>query len=184
MTMRRRSISRVVPLRAAAGIASFALAAALSANAAAAEPKLLGNHKDWSAYSFEEGGKKVCYISSTPKSSEPKGARRGAVYTLVTHRPSENTHDVFNTVVGYPLRKGSEIAVEVDKKSFALFTDGESGWARDAETDKALAAAMRAGNRMVVKGVSQRGTNTADSYSLSGVGDALDAIATACGVKR
>lgn len=185
MTMRRRSISRVVPLRAAAaGIASIALAAALAATAAAAEPKLLGNHKDWAAYSFEDGGKKVCYVSSMPKSSDPKGAKRGPTYTLVTHRPAENTHDVFNTVVGYPLRKGSEVTVEIDKKSFNLFTDGESGWARDADTDKALVQALRGGTKLVVKGVSQRGTKTADTYSLAGVGDALDAIGTACGVKR
>ena len=183
MTMRRRSISRQVPLRAAAGIAALvAVGGALPAQAA--EPKLLGNHRDWAAYMFEESGKKVCYASSAPKSSEPKAARRGSIYTLLTHRPAENALDVVSVVVGYPLRKGSEITVEVDNKKFMLFTDGETGWARDAETDKALAQAIKGGSKMVVKGVSQRGTNTADTYSLAGAGAALDAINDACGVKR
>lgn len=187
MTMRRRPVSRPVPLRAAAGIAALTAALTVAAAvepASAAEPKLLGNHRDWAAYMFEESGKKVCYASSVPKSSEPKAARRGSIYTLVTHRPAENALDVISVVVGYPLRKGSEITVEVDNKKFMLFTDGETGWGRDAETDKALAQAIKAGSKMVIKGVSQRGTNTADTYSLAGAGAAIDAINEACGVKR
>lgn len=187
MTMRRRPVSRPVPLRAAAGIAALTAALTVAAAvqpAAAAEPKLLGNHRDWAAYMFEESGKKVCYASSVPKSSEPKAARRGSIYTLVTHRPAENALDVVSVVVGYPLRKGSELTVEVDNKKFQLFTDGETGWGRDGETDKALAQAIKAGSKMVIKGVSQRGTNTADTYSLAGAGAAIDAINDACGVKR
>lgn len=183
MTMRRRSISREVPLRAAAGIAAL-IAAAAASPVQAAEPKLLGNHRDWAAYMFEESGKKVCYASSVPKSSEPKAARRGSIYTLVTHRPAEQALDVVSIVVGYPLRKGSELTVEVDNKKFQLFTDGETGWARDADTDKTLTQALKDGSKMVVKGVSQRGTNTADTYSLAGVSAAIDAINDACGVKR
>ncbi|MBV5335764.1 hypothetical protein JZU48_01780, partial [bacterium] len=90
-----------------------------AAPALAADPKLLGNHRDWTAYTFDESNKKVCYMSSQPKSSDPKGAKRGPTYVLVTHRPGENANDVFSVVVGYPLRKGGEVVVEVDKKSFS-----------------------------------------------------------------
>jgi invasion protein IalB len=184
MTMRRCAISRQVPLRAAAGIAGLIALTLAAGPAGAADPKLLGNHKDWAAYSFEEGGKKVCYVSSMPKSSDPKGAKRGAIYTLITHRPAENANNVVSVALGYPLRKGSEVTVEIEKKSFALFTDGETGWARDTDTDKALVQALRGGGKLVVKGVSQRGTKTTDTYSLAGAGEALGAIGDACGVKH
>ncbi|WP_246200958.1 invasion associated locus B family protein [Azospirillum brasilense] len=71
-------------------------------------------------------------------------------------------------------------------KSFKLFTDGETAWARDADTDKAVTAAMRdaKGKSMVVKGVSARGTKTTDTYGTDGFAQAYDAINQACGVKR
>lgn len=151
-----------------------------TAPAGAADPKVLGSFKDWNAFTFDESGKPVCYISSQPQKKEPAGARRGDIYVLVTHRPAEKTLDVVSFIVGYPLRKGSDATVEIDGKSFTLFTDGETAWARDAETDRAIVAAMRAGSTMVMKGVSQRGTRTTDTYSLAGVSDAHDAIGTAC----
>lgn len=187
MMMRTGAISCVISLRQAAGIATIASLTMLAGAGAAmaAEAKLLSQHRDWNAYSFDEGGaKKVCYISGNAKSSEPKGAKRSQIYAMVTHRPGENAHDVFSVVMGYPLRKGGEVVVEIDKKSFNLFSDGETGWAHDAETDRALAQALRSGSKMTVKGVSQRGTKTVDSYSLNGAGAALEAADHACNVKR
>ena len=168
----------------AGSVLSTLFAAALTAApAAAADPRHLGTFKDWNAFAFEEKGQKVCYISSQPKKTEPK-AKRGDIYALVTHRPSEKTLDVVSIIVGYPFKKGSEAEVSVDGKEFKLFTDGETAWARDAESDRAVTAALRDGKQMVVKGVSGRGTRTTDTYSLAGVGQAYDAINEACGVKR
>jgi hypothetical protein len=157
---------------------------ALGTGADAADPRLLGTFKDWNAFAFEEGGNKVCYISSQPKKKEPENVRRGDIYVLVTHRPADKSLDVVSLIVGYPFKKDSEASVDVDGKGFKLFTDGETAWARDAETDKALAAAMRAGKAMVVKGTSSRGTKTTDTYSLDGVTQAYEAINAACDVKR
>lgn len=163
--------------------AATVLASLTAVEAGAADPKVLGSFKDWNAFTFEESGNTVCYISSQPQKTLPNNVRRGDIYVLVTHRPAEKTYDVVSFIVGYPLRKGSDATVEIDGKTFNLFTDGETAWARDAETDKAIAAAMRAGRDMVMKGVSQRGTRTTDTYSLIGVTDAYTAIGEACGVK-
>lgn len=38
--------------------------------AQAADPRLIGNYSDWSAYVFMEGGNKVCYMASKPILSE------------------------------------------------------------------------------------------------------------------
>ncbi|ANC93185.2 hypothetical protein A6A40_11250 [Azospirillum humicireducens] len=178
------AVRRLAGAALAGSVLSALFAAALTAApAAAADPRHLGTFKDWNAFAFEEKGQKVCYISSQPKKTEPK-AKRGDIYALVTHRPSEKTLDVVSIIVGYPFKKGSEAEVSVDGKEFKLFTDGETAWARDAEGDRAVTAALRNGKQMVVKGVSGRGTRTTDTYSLAGVGQAYDAINEACGVKR
>lgn len=153
-------------------------------DARAADPRLLGSFKDWNAFAFEENGHKVCYVSSQPKKKEPAKAKRGDIYVLVTHRPTEKTLNVVSIIIGYPFKKDSESTVEVDGKTFKLFTEGETAWARDSATDKAVSAALRSATKpMVVKGVSSRGTKTTDTYSTQGFSQALDAIDEACGVK-
>ena len=48
---------------------------------------------------------------------------------------------------------------------------------------RAVQQAMRSGAKMIVTGVSSRGTKTIDTYSLSGISAAHKAIGTACKVK-
>ena len=50
----------------------------------------------------------------------------------------------------------------------------------DDETDGALVESMRAGVEMTVRGTSARGTDTTDTYSLSGVTAAMGEIDKAC----
>ncbi len=152
----------------------------MASSAYAGEPKKIGDFSDWSAYFFSESGKKVCYIVSTPKTDEGKYKRRGEIYTLVTHRPSENTRNVFSYISGYPYKQDSEVTVAIDGKEFKLFTYEETAWAPDSSTDNALVGALRKGSKMVVKGISKRGTLTTDTYSLKGSGSAYDAISREC----
>ncbi|CAK0756620.1 hypothetical protein WCLP8_2770005 [uncultured Gammaproteobacteria bacterium] len=153
---------------------------------AAEQPKAqsLGSFKDWSAYTFVENGNKVCYMSSEPKKKEPGTAKRGKIFFLITHRPAEKSLDVVSVVAGYAYKKGSAATVTIDKKAFSLFVDRETAWAKDDKTDTLIVTAMRSGTQLVVKGTSLRGTNTTDTYSLSGTDAAYKAINDACGVKR
>lgn len=174
-------------IRGAAASAALALTlAVLPAAVSAAEPKVLGTFKDWNAFSFDEGGHKVCYMSSQPKKKEPAAAKRGNIYVLVTHRPGEKTFDVVSFIVGFGMKKDGDTTVDVNGKNFKLFADNETAWARDADTDKAIVAAMREskGKPLVMKAVSGRGTKTTDTYSLDGLAEAYKAINDACGVKR
>ena len=49
--------------------------------------------------------------------------------------------------------------------------------------EASLISAMKGAKTMTVAGTSKRGTTTTDTYSLTGLGSALDAIAKACPVK-
>ena len=160
------------------------MAFAADGGKAKARTKLLGTFQDWKAYSDEENGQKVCYISSQPKRITPRGKARGDAYILVTHRPAEKSFNVVSITAGYTYKKDSEVQVKIDRNSFKLFTDGDTAWARDESTDKSLTNALKGGHSLTVKGVSSRGTKTADTYSLAGAGPAYGAINEACPAKK
>jgi len=151
--------------------------------AVAAQPKQLGKFKDWTSYVLMERGNKVCYMVSKPTKAKGKYTNRGEIFALITHRPSENTKDVFSYITGYTYKQGSDATVTIDGKKFILFTQDDTAWAPDANADTKLASAIRTGSKMVVKGTSARGTLTTDTYSLKGSGAAYKAITKECGVR-
>lgn len=174
---------RLSALRALA-IPAMAAAMALTAGTAnAADPKVLGTFGDWTAYSFKESSGTVCYMASQPKKAMGDYTSRGDIFTLITHRPGEKTRDVVSLVIGYPFKDESDAVLTIDKSKFSLFTKGERAWARDSKTDSDIADSIRRGSSMVVKGVSARGTETTDTYSLRGSSDAYAAITKECGLK-
>lgn len=163
---------------------SFAIGVAvLALPAQAADPQVLGTYGAWRALTFDDKGSKgkVCFMSSRPEKEEGNYTRRGDVAFFVTHWAGEGTRDVVSVSIGYAFKTGSPLRVSIDGRDFTMATDGEMAWATDAATDKAISEAIRKGSRMVVRGTSQRGTLTTDTYSLKGSGDAYAAINKACG---
>lgn len=140
----------------------------------------LGQFKDWGAYVADASGGKVCYALSQPKSTSPANVNRDPVYFFITSRPGQGVKNEVSVVVGYPYQESSKASAEVGSASFTLFTKDDGAWVENAAEEARLVAAMRAGATMKVKGTSQRGTETVDSYSLSGISAALDRIAQEC----
>lgn len=162
----------------------LALAIGLTSTGAQALSDLLGRYRDWEAFTDKDkNGGKSCYIISVPKSSRAsrKNVRRGDSYLMVAHRPDFGVTGEVSVVMGYPLKVGKDVDAVVDGKSrFKLFTEGDSAWAYDASDDGRIVRALRRGNSLVIKGTSTRGTDTTDSYSLSGFTAAINAITRAC----
>lgn len=150
---------------------------------APATAKDLGKFNDWNAQSFEVGGNKVCSMWSQPHIDEGKYTRRGDIFVWVTHRPAEKARDRVSFEMGYPIKAGLQLKVRIDKEEYELFTDGSTAWNLDEATDQRMVKAMRAGREMEVRGVSRRGTDTRDVYSLSGFTAAHEAISKACDVR-
>lgn len=161
---------------------SFFLVGLSLEQAQASEPRLIGTYSDWSAYVFEENGSKVCYMASQPKKAEGNYTRRGDIFALITHRPSEGTKNVFSYIAGYSYKSGSDVNLTINGRKFVLFTQDETAWAPDGQMDSAIADSIRKGSNMVVRGVSSRGTQTNDTFSLKGSSAAHDAISQECGV--
>ena len=159
---------------------ALAMAVGLGGTALAEDSnKDLGSFKQWHAHSFVDAGAKVCNMFSEPTKHEEGGKQRGQIYAFVTHRSSSKRFHEVSFDMGYPLKKGSEVTVKIGAKTFKLFTQDSSAFAYK-EDDKALVKAMRAGSTMVIRGESQRGTKTKDTYSLSGFIKAHNAINKSC----
>jgi len=157
----------------------------VSSNVFALEaPKLIGDYNDWSAYTYKEGNNTVCYIASTPKRDEGNYSKRGDIYAVVTHRPADKSFDVVNFVAGYTLKSNAKFTVKIGKETFTnFFTEDDKAWTVNDAEDAKLVKAMFRGERMIVEGVSNRGTQTKDTYSLKGFARAYKAINAKCGKK-
>ena len=162
----------------------FALALLLTAHApdvssAQGGQQLLGQFTDWSAYTANGAGGKVCFVISQPKARAPEGLNRDPAYFFVSHRPGDNVRNEVSVQVGFPLRAGSTVDISINGAPFSLVTQNERGWS-NGQDDSNIVSAMRGGADMTVKSTSSRGNVTTDTYSLKGVSAALDSAQGAC----
>jgi Invasion associated locus B (IalB) protein len=144
----------------------------------------LGSAESWTAYAYKEKAGKVCYLTGEPLKREPATAKLRRSMAMVTHRPGENIANVVSFVIGYPLKEGSDVSLDVGGTKVDLFTKGDSAWARTAELDKTIVEAMAKGKQAVARGTPRKGPPTTDTYSLTGFPQALAMIDKACDIKR
>lgn len=161
----------------------FAFAVILNAVAARAEnPVSLGAFEDWEAFLYHSEGAAVCYVLAAPKKtdSDKKIARRDPVHFLVTHFAARKVKGQISTIIGYPFKEQSTVALKVDDKPFELYTNGDTAWAAATDVEVAIVKAMQVAKTLSVTGTSIRGTQTIDNYSLAGFNKALEKIDLAC----
>ena len=153
-----------------------------AAVAGGAEPTLIGQFGTWGAYSATPNGKKVCFALAKPSSSKtnPPNRPRDPAYAFVSTRPAEKVNNEVSVMIGYALKPGSESTVEVGGAAFAMYTQGDGLWIKNAAEEERMVEAMRKSADLVVKGISAKGTETTDTFSLKGLAQALDRIAQDC----
>jgi Invasion associated locus B (IalB) protein len=152
------------------------------AAAGGAQPKLLGQYGIWGAYTASPGGKKVCFVLAKPTASEtnPPNRPRNPVYMFISTRPADKVTNEVSLVVGYPFKVGTEATAQVGGTSFALYTQQDGAWIKNATEEAKMVDAMRGGDNAVIKGVSAKGTQSTDTFALKGVSQALDRTAQEC----
>lgn len=139
---------------------------------------------DWSV--FEETDPKQCWAVSSPKETvntrdgRVVAVRRGDILMFVSYLPSQQVAGQVSFTGGYPFREGSTVTLEISGKSFDLFTQGEMAWARDANADAEIVAAMKQGADAILTGLSSRGTTTKDTFSLFGFTASVEEAAARC----
>lgn len=154
---------------------------AMTAPALAQQAQNLGSFKFWTAWKGTDANGEMCYISSQPQSTLPDGVRRSPIHFLVIHRKGLGTKNEVQTLIGYPFNTtNSRASATIDGKSYPMVTEGEAAWLASTADEPGFVEALKAGSTLVVRGTSQRGTDTTDSYDLSGVTAAMTEIDKAC----
>jgi invasion protein IalB len=150
--------------------------------AGGAQPKLLGQYGLWGAYTASPGGKKVCFALAKPSSSEtnPPNRPRNPVYMFISTRPADKVTNEVSLVIGYPFKAGTEATAQIGATSFALYTQQDGAWIKNANEEAKMVDAMRGGDNAMIKGVSAKGTQSTDTFSLKGVSQALDRASQDC----
>ncbi|MBZ0227413.1 MAG: invasion associated locus B family protein [Bauldia sp.] len=159
----------------AATVVAWATAPAQSASS-------IGSFKQWNAYTSAEPDGKMCFVASQPTDSKYSRtiSGRDPVFFMVTTIPTKKIRNEASTIIGYPFADNSKVTVNIDGTQFTMFTDKDSAWVENPSQESDLIAAMRAGRSMTVEGTSRRGTVSTDTYSLSGITAALEAMAKEC----
>jgi invasion associated locus B (IalB) protein len=155
---------------------------AATAAAGGAEPTLIGQYWTWGAYTATPNGRKVCFALAKPQSSKtnPPNRPRDPAYAFVSTRPAERVVNEVSIMIGYALKPGSESSLEVGGSAYAMYTQGDGLWIKNAAEEEQMVNAMRKSAEVTVKGVSAKGTETTDVFSLKGLSQALDRLAQDC----
>lgn len=140
--------------------------------------EFVSKHGDWLVFTVQKGGSKVCYIASEPKKKTGNFSNRDEPYLLVTSRSADT--DEVSVSSGYPYKVDSKVKVEIDSTKLEFFTKDSLAWAYDAKQDAQAVTAMKKGNRMTVRGTSQKDTFSLDTYSLAGITAAYNAMKAQC----
>jgi invasion protein IalB len=179
------------PSLALLGLAALAIPNAALAQAAkppanpTAQATLLGQYGDWGAYTASPGGHKVCFAIAKPTSSvdNPPNRRTAAnvVYLFVSTRPEEKvSNEVSVLITGYAFKPNSEASVAIGGTSFAMYTQNDGAWVKNAAEEAKLVDVMRKSADVVIKATTSRGTQTTDTFSLKGISQAIDRAVEEC----
>lgn len=140
---------------------------------------------DWSV--FVEDNPTECWGVATPKEQvntregRVVAVTRGQTLLMVFYRPSADAKGQVAFTGGYPFRPGSTVNMNISGSEFELFTEGEWAWPATVADDAKIVTAMKRGADAVVTGMSSRGTETRDTFSLLGFTAAVEDAEGRCG---
>ncbi len=167
-------ISRSLML-AIAGVLSVAVSSARAEDVAK-----LATLIDWSLYTDAKSPHQFCFVTSEPKSSEPADTAREAPRIYISAWPAEGIKSELSVRLGFPPKKASEVAASVAPASFKLFFADERAYIQDQTQELKLVDAMKKGSKLTVSATTATGTAVTDTYSLAGLGQALQELQKTC----
>ena len=171
----------VLPKVFLSGVAAIVFGALLGTSGASAQSvQVLGEFRDWSAYTANDGGGPMCFTMSKPKETQPEPAGYTDAFVYLTHRPSQDLRNEFNMIAGYEFAPESVAIAKVGSNTYELFTSADAAWLSDPEQSEAFARDLRAGANLLIEGSSVGGEDIVQTFSLSGATASSRAINSAC----
>ncbi len=135
---------------------------------------------DWALYTDSKSPHKFCFVTSEPKSSEPADTAREPPRIYISAWPAEGIKSEISVRLGFPPKKSSEISVSIAPATFKLFSADERAYVHDETQELKLVDAMKKGSKLTVSATTATGTDVTDTYSLTGLGQALQELQKTC----
>jgi len=129
----------------------------------------------------EDAGSKLCFVAATPSEKKP-GDRQSRPVTALRFRLAQGRHPLRSQrqtrLSGETQTRRSPSPIGTD--TFSLFPKDERAFVADATQELKLVEALKKGSKADVTATSARGTETTDTYTLSGLTQALTELGKQC----
>lgn len=147
------------------------------------KPVQVGSYGDWGAFVAQSGQgpkDKTCYALATPKERAPAALKRDQAYVFISNRPGENVRSEVSVIMGFAVKEGGDARAEIGASGFDLVAKGNNAWIKNPAEETQFIDALKKGSKLIVKAPSLKGHVTTDSYSLSGLSQALEKVQKEC----
>ncbi|SFP78247.1 hypothetical protein [Sphingomonas rubra] len=134
----------------------------------------VGVYRGWAAFRDPDR----CYAIAAPVKAGR--ARRRQPFASVGTWPGRGLRSSLHVRLSRAHDRSAAVTLSVGERRFTLVAGRVDAWARDAASDRAIVAAMRAARSMSVETVAVGGRSFADTYALAGAATAIDAALLAC----
>lgn len=148
------------------------------------KPVQVGNYGDWGAFvaqGGQGGGKdKTCYALASPKDRAPGALKRDPAYVFISNRPGENVRSEVSIIMGFAVKEAGDARAEIGGSNYDLVAKGNNAWIKNPAEESQFIEALKKGSKLIVKAPSLKGNVTTDTYSLSGLSQALEKVQKEC----
>ena len=135
---------------------------------------------DWSLYADDKKPHLFCFVASEPKSSEPPDTAREAPHIYISAWPKDGVKAEVSFFLGFPAKKNTDITASLAPAGFKLFATDDHAFVQDPTQELKLVDAMKKGAKLSISATTQTGVTVSDTYSLSGLGQAMQELQTGC----
>ena len=142
--------------------------------------KSIGKFKDWESFILSQEGNKVCFAQSIPVVRAPKKLKREPSRLFVSFRPAQNIKNEVSVTNGYDFKLKAPVTAKSGKKNYDLFSKGRFAWVVDNEDEKKLIITMKKASRLMIIGITDKGDQTTDHYSMMGFTKAYNTAKKNC----
>jgi hypothetical protein len=143
------------------------------------KPSQLASYGAWGVFLAQGEKSKTCYALATPKDRAPPGLKRDPAYVFIANRPGENVREEVSIIMGFPMKESGGRA-EIAGSGFDLIAKGANAWIKKQAEEANFVDALKKGSKLIVKAASLKGHVTTDSYSLTGLAQALERVEKEC----
>jgi invasion protein IalB len=154
--------------------------AGCASDVAAEQMTRASQHGDWSLMTDENTPHLFCFVTSEPKSTAPADAQREAPRAYISAWPKDGIRAEVSFRMGFRVKKTAQAMATVSPAGFRLFGSGDRVYVSDSTRELKLVEAMRKGSTMTVAATSDGGAAVTDTYSLNGIGQALQKLQETC----